>query len=72
MAQRAQADPPSGSTLQARRSRLNEVRRRTRPMGDFNDQASLERIIYSIVQRLNAQGEKREKRPLKRSSTQNS
>lgn len=35
-------------------------------MGGFNDQASLKRIIYSVVHRFNAQWKKREHRPLQR------
>jgi transposase-like protein len=48
---------------------FREVRRRTRPMGGFNNQDSLERIVYSVVRHLNTQWEKR---PLTRTSTHNS
>lgn len=48
---------------------FREVRRRTRPMTCFTNDASCDRIIYAIVHHLNAHWEGR---PLWRESTQNS
>ncbi|MCX7793750.1 MAG: transposase, partial [Thermodesulfovibrionales bacterium] len=32
---------------------FREVRRRTRPMSCFNNTASIERIVYAVISRLN-------------------